>query len=115
MKVVLVDNDVALLRSLEIVLSSQGHEVSAFDDPRRACAALEAGASPDVLALDCVMPELSGLEVFERVRDALPKRCKVVFISGHTDQIDSESVMRRGAHGFLAKPLDLDALSRFME
>jgi len=111
MNVVIVDDDPNLTRSLEIVLTRQGHKVRTFQDAAEADFFLEQGARVDVLILDYMMPEFNGVEIMGRVRDALPDHCKVILISGHTDLVDRGSLRKLGIDDFLPKPLDLHALS----
>lgn len=115
MKVVVIDNDRALIRSLEIFLSTRGHQVIAFDSPTDACAFLQADEGTDVLILDFLMPELTGADVLQRIKKRLPKSCKIILISGHTDLIEPIYLESIGVHAFLPKPLDIDQLTRVME
>lgn len=112
MTVVVVDNDTALLRSLEIFLSQYGHQVEAFNNPAAAAEYLDHQASPDALVVDYVMPGLSGLELLGRSRSRLAESCRVVLISGHTDQIEPLDLEAHGIGQFVPKPLDLFQLCR---
>ena len=114
MRVWVIDNDPALLRSLEILLMNQGYDVECFDDPLVASRTLERGAPPDVLVLDYVMPGLNGGELLARCRHRLPENCNVIVISGHTDQIETEELEKLGMSAFLPKPLDLERLDQIL-
>lgn len=116
MRVVVLDNDTALLKSLELVLASLGHEARCFADPLEACSSLAAGPLPDVLILDYVIPGMSGREVLERLgRRGGEPRPLVILISGHTDLLQPRDLEPLGIDAFLPKPLDLDRLSRLVE
>src|SRR5438477_2818515 len=65
---------------------------------------------PDVIVLDLQLPDGSGLELFERVRAADPKR-PVVFITAHGTMETTIEAMKRGAFDYLTKPLDLEQMS----
>jgi CheY-like chemotaxis protein len=71
----------------------------------------EHGAAIDLLVTDVVMPQMSGRELADRLRDLRP-RMRVLFVSGHTD----DSVLRHGvvAEGvaFLQKPVTPDLIAR---
>jgi DNA-binding NtrC family response regulator len=124
MNVIVVDDDVALLRSLAIVLTSRGHTVKSFDDSREASCFIEhsqpapsparcgAGADKpvDVLIVDYIMPGLTGEELLRRTRERLPQTCKVILISGHTDLIEPLNLEAMRVSAFLPKPLDFDKL-----
>jgi DNA-binding NtrC family response regulator len=110
MEIVVLDNDRALLRSVEIMLNAGGHRVHVFQDPESACRYVEKGGSLDILLLDYVMPHLSGTEVLQRIRKFLPGHARVVLISGHTEMIESLDLDDLGIARFLPKPLDLEQL-----
>jgi twitching motility two-component system response regulator PilH len=115
-RVAILDNDTALLKSLQLVLSSLGHETSCFADPRQACSFLAAGPPPDLLILDYVMPGMNGGEVLEQLDRILEgRRPPVILISGHTDLLDPRELEAMQVDAFLPKPLDLDRLTRLIE
>lgn len=114
MRVVVVDNDRALVRSLTIVLANQGHQVESFVDSRKAAVALGRTVVPEVLVLDYMMPGLDAIGLLKRVRGRLPVGCRVVLISGHTECWEDERLDRLGLSARLPKPIDLDALSRLI-
>ncbi len=110
MKVVIVDDDAVILRTLKILLSRQGHQVMTFGNPIEACSFLEQGRSLDVLILDYMMPWMTGDMVLRRIKSKLPQTCKVILISGNTKLIESLDLDGMGFTAFLPKPLDLDKL-----
>lgn len=65
---------------------------------------------PDVIVTDLQLPDGSGLDLFERVRAADPKR-PVVFITAHGTTETTIEAMKRGAFDYLTKPLDLEHMS----
>ena len=69
------------------------------------------------LILDLNMPGMNGWEVLRRLRgdfryQSKRQRFRVVILSGQSDPASREFVLGLGADAFLAKPLDLDELSR---
>ena len=115
MNLVIMDDDKALLRSLEILLVSRGHVVRSFHNPLEACSALQGGLPPDVLLLDFMMPELNAPEFLGRIGRQLPPTCKVILISGHTDLIEPLNLGAMGISAFLPKPLDFDRLCELVD
>ncbi len=65
---------------------------------------------PDVIVLDLQLPDGTGLELFERIRAADPKR-PVIFITAHGTTETTIEAMKRGAFDYLLKPLDLEQMS----
>jgi FixJ family two-component response regulator len=112
-QVFLVDDNDGFRNSTRWLLEGHGFRVDAFAGPRHFLAYLAALPEPQALraciVLDIRMPEMSGLEVQETLRQA---SCPfpVVFISGHGDVPLAVQAMRRGAAHFLEKPFGPDAL-----
>jgi RNA polymerase sigma factor (sigma-70 family) len=114
-RVFLVDDDPAVLRSLERVIASAGFAVESFDS---AVSFLEHVPHQDgatCLVLDLQLPGLSGLDLQnELMQSGHPM--SIVFLSGRGDIPSAAKAMREGAIDFLVKPVDepelLDAVSR---
>jgi len=66
-KVLLVDDDATLRRTLGIGLRAEGHEVLIAADGRSALQALRED-KPDIVVLDLGLPDVSGVEVLRRLR-----------------------------------------------
>jgi DNA-binding NtrC family response regulator len=70
------------------------------------------GAEPaDVILLDVRLPDLSGLEVYQRVRQ-IDARIPVIFITSTTAADTAIEAMQQGAYDYLFKPLDPPQLRR---
>jgi DNA-binding NtrC family response regulator len=67
--------------------------------------------APDVVLLDLHLPDLSGLEVYERIRK-IDARMPVLFITAATDAHHAIEAMKQGAYDYLIKPLDTQHLRR---
>src|SRR3954449_11287397 len=61
---------------------------------------------PDVVVLDLNLPDMSGLDVFHRIR-AIDARIPVIFITGQGTTDTAIEAMKRGAFDYLLKPLDV--------
>ena len=79
MKVLLVDDDATLRRTLRIGLRAEGHEVLIAADGRTALPAVREDR-PDLVVLDLGLPDLSGIEVLRQLRgmehDARSSYCR---------------------------------------
>jgi FixJ family two-component response regulator len=113
-RVFVVDDDPSVLHALERLFRSSGLLVQAFDSPSEFFDQI-VHDMPSCAVLDLMMPELSGLEIQERLiemGDDLP----LVFLSGQGDVPTAASAMRRGAVDFVVKPADeselMDAVTR---
>jgi FixJ family two-component response regulator len=111
-QIFLVDDNDAFRSSTRWLLQGHGYRVDAFSDPRHFLAYIDAGPTRmprSCLLLDMRMPEMSGMEV----QDALRQRgclLPIVFISGHGDVPLAVEAMRKGALHFLEKPFSNETL-----
>jgi len=107
--VYIVDDDEALRDSLVWLLESNSYKVAQFESAEAYLAAYRADMT-GCLVLDVRMPGMSGLELYERLRE---RHCTlpVVFITGHGDVPMAVSVLKKGAVDFIEKPFsDTDML-----
>lgn len=106
-RVLLVDDDVRLLRALRINLTARGYAVDTAVDGRSALHAAAEG-HPDVVVLDLGLPDLDGTEVVTALRafTAVP----IVVLSARTDSADKVRALDRGADDYVTKPFAVDEL-----
>ncbi|MFA4986338.1 MAG: response regulator [Candidatus Brocadiia bacterium] len=114
MKVAIIDNDPAILRSVQILLTQAGHFVRAFSDCREALAQFALEYRPDVIILDFVMPEMNGDCFLSTLRSSVKEIPRVILISGHAELVARKISDLRVDH-FLPKPVDFDALLRLVD
>ena len=102
---VLLVEDEELVRLLALtVLSAEGYKVLEASTGGNAIAlAAECRIAIDLVVTDVVMPELSGIEVVQRVGQLHPE-ARVLYISGYTDSDLSELGLERGDVALLPKP-----------
>jgi two-component system, OmpR family, response regulator MprA len=107
-RVLVVDDEPAMREALELALRLDGFEVDLAADGREAIRRLPA-LRPDVVLLDVLMPELDGLEVCRRMRDA-GDRTPVLMLTARDDVEDRVNGLEAGADDYLAKPFALPEL-----
>ncbi|MFA7606845.1 MAG: response regulator transcription factor [Rhodocyclaceae bacterium] len=110
----IVDDDEALRDSLVWLLESSGYRAEAFDSADAFLSVFSPELTGCVL-LDVRMPGMSGLELFELLRQ---RHCTlpVIFITGHGDVPMAVSVVKKGAVDFIEKPFgDRDMLALIEE
>ena len=110
--VLVVEDEDAVRRIVKIALESTGYRVlEARSGPEALEAARTIGDGIHLVVTDVVMPEMSGRELVERLKQELPA-LKVLYMSGYTD----DAVMRHGivesGVAFLQKPFSPLALAR---
>jgi FixJ family two-component response regulator len=106
--VFVVDDDISVRESLELLIGNEGWQPQTFasaqeflDHPR--------AATPSCLILDISLPGLNGLELQKRIaaeRTDMP----IIFITGHGDVPKTVQAMKAGAVEFLTKPFNDDVL-----
>src|SRR6516162_7596888 len=64
---------------------------------------------PDVVLLDLLLPDQSGLDVYQQIR-AIDARIPVIFITITRGADAAIEAMKQGAYDYLCKPLDLNQL-----
>lgn len=102
MNLYIVDDDLAVRRSLGMLLISRGFRVQAFESGDDFVREADL-TSPGCVILDLRMAGLSGLQVFEILRERASPLA-VVFLSGHGDISLATDAMRNGASIWLPKP-----------
>jgi FixJ family two-component response regulator len=103
-----VDDDAAVLKSIDRLLRSAGFAVRTFPSPHDFLLKRDADA-PGCLVLDLSMPGLDGLQL-QRALIVSGDPCPVVFITGNGDIPASVKAMKAGAVDFLTKPFDREQL-----
>ncbi|MCC6473134.1 MAG: sigma 54-interacting transcriptional regulator [Burkholderiales bacterium] len=102
--ILLVDDDVDILKLVSMRLSAAGHEVQALDSGERALAAFEA-RRPHLVITDLKMGGMDGMALFEEIRRRAPT-LPVIVLTAHGTIPDAVAATQRGVFGFLPKPFD---------
>ena len=80
--VFVVDDNVALTKMAEMILTAEGFQCHAFCDPTQVVAAFKRGSPhPDLLLTDYEMGSMNGLELIARCRQEIPT-LKAILVSG---------------------------------
>lgn len=115
--VFVVDDDVSVRESLELLILSAGWEPQTFESAERFLARPHV-PKPSCLILDIAMPGLDGLELQKRV-SAARADLPIIFVTGRGDVPMTVQAMKCGAAEFLTKPFNaevlLNALSKAIE
>ncbi|GGU07745.1 response regulator [Nocardioides albus] len=106
-RVLVVDDEPALLRALAINLRAAGWEVETATDGRSALAAV-AATRPDVVLLDLGLPDLDGTEVIEGLRGWT--QVPVVVLSARQHGDDKIEALDLGADDYVTKPFAMNEL-----
>jgi DNA-binding response OmpR family regulator len=110
-RVLVADDDPALKVLLNVLLTRAGFEVDFAQDGREALEKMK-GDHYAVLMLDLILPQMSGTEVIEQLRQQRPELlAKVIVLTsasrGIIEKVDTSSI-----HALLLKPFDIQDLIR---
>jgi UDP-3-O-acyl N-acetylglucosamine deacetylase len=107
-KVLIVDDEERVLKSIAGVLEDEGFRVATAKSGEEAIGIFQQ-EGPDVTLLDIWMPGMDGIEVLKRLKWIAPD-CQVIMISGHATISTAMTAVKLGAFDFIEKPLSLDVL-----
>jgi CheY-like chemotaxis protein len=103
--ILLVDDNVFLLRSMALAITEQGHFVGTAQAGREAISYIRV-TPPDVVVLDIFMPEMDGFETLHAIRAEFPQ-LRTVLVSGGGASHNHhylQMISRLGADAVLQKP-----------
>jgi DNA-binding response OmpR family regulator len=107
-RILVVEDDLAILTGLSMNLNFEGYEVLQAQDGRQGLArALD--ESPDLLVLDVMLPELNGFEVLKELRQR-GRDIPVVVLSAKGAEMDKILGLNLGADDYVVKPFGLQEL-----
>ena len=106
-KILVVEDERKLARYLELELTHEGYEIRLAHDGRAALRMHEEWKS-DLIILDLMLPELSGIEVCRRVRqkDGVP----IIMLTAKDDVSDKVMGLDMGADDYMTKPFAIEEL-----
>ncbi|MBD2256095.1 response regulator [Pseudanabaena sp. FACHB-2040] len=104
-RVLIVDDDPSILEMLRVTLEPWGFEVITLDHPLQLWDCLET-VPPDLLVLDIEMPEVSGIELCQTLRnDSRWGWLPILFLTSKTDPDTVHQVFAAGADDYISKPI----------
>jgi DNA-binding response OmpR family regulator len=108
LRVLIVEDDEAIGRTLETVLGERGYDVVRAVDGGSALVAADAHR-PDLVLLDIGLPDMDGVEVCRRLRRASP-RLLIVMLTARDAEMDVVLGLNAGADDYVVKPFRLAEL-----
>jgi DNA-binding response OmpR family regulator len=106
-RILLIDDDAALLEVTSIVLASEGYKVTTAEDGPAALRAL-GDEEPDLVVLDIMLPGMSGFEVLKKLRER--SDVPVVLLTAKSQSVDKVVGLELGADDYITKPFDTKEL-----
>lgn len=107
-RILLIDNEVATLRVLTLLLSAEGYEVSAFREPDKAVDAIKA-QDFDLIISDIRMSPINGMELLRIARQERPAT-PVIMLTAYGNPESEAEARNLGAYDYVTKPFNVDHL-----
>lgn len=113
-KIILIDDDEAIFHTISIVLSKPEYDLVYFKDTASALQYLRrAGSKVDLIILDIMIPDQSGLEFLDALghrKSAIP----VIVISALDSARTAVEALKKGAADYLTKPFTLESIKEMI-
>ena len=106
-KILIVEDEVKIARFVTLELEHEGYEVQAAHDGRTGLTLYESW-QPDLLILDLMLPELSGIEVCRRLRQT--SDVPIIMLTAKDDVSDKVMGLDMGADDYMTKPFAIEEL-----
>jgi two-component system KDP operon response regulator KdpE len=106
-RILIVDDDPAILRLLSTNLKARGYEVVTANNGEEALEALQ-NEFVDLIILDLMMPKIDGVEVCRRIREW--SDVPIIILSARGDEKDKVKCLEIGADDYLTKPFGIAEL-----
>ncbi|PLS77858.1 MAG: histidine kinase, partial [Chloroflexi bacterium] len=108
LRVIIVDDEPLIAKSLHGLLTKEGHEAEWFTEPLKALEAISR-APVDVIFADLMMPDMDGVTLIQRAKQRVPQALHVV-VTGQANPQQLELVKGLGVNAVIEKPFSLDAI-----
>lgn len=108
LKVLLVDDEIEITRSVSAYLEQSGFQVTTLNSGEKVVETV-AQWHPDLVVLDIIMPAVDGVELCRRIRQ-LPSYTPIIMLTSKSDVVDKVVGLEVGADDYLTKPFSLREL-----
>ena len=108
MHILVVDDDESTRKGIVFFLENEAFEVTAAGNGKEALERAES-YSYDLILTDVKMPEMSGLELLQKMQEK-PVRPPIMIMTAFATVADAVKALQNGAEDYLTKPLNLDEL-----
>ncbi len=103
--VLIVDDEEDVLRILDYNLKQEGYQTRCASSGQEALDLVRKEPVPDIILLDLMLPDLSGMEVCRRIRDEeRTRRIPVVMLTAKGEEVDRVMGFQAGADDYVVKP-----------
>jgi DNA-binding response OmpR family regulator len=107
-RILVIDDDATVRRSLELALKNNGYDVNVAENGKEAIKKSKTKLY-NLALVDLRLPDMDGIELLTSMREAAPKMVKII-ITGYPSQENAIEAVNRGADGYLVKPYTMEEL-----
>ena len=107
-RILVVDDDESIKNSLAAILQNEGYIVDVAESGSEAIKKSEV-VLYNVALIDIRLPDMEGIELLTRMRDAVPKIRKII-ITGYPSMQNAIKAVNKNADAYILKPMDLENL-----
>ena len=107
-RILVIDDDATVRKSLEAVLKEDGYEVDVAENGKEAISKSKSRLY-NLALVDLRLPDMDGIELLTAMRDTTPKMVKII-ITGYPSLEKAIEAVNRGADGYMVKPYTMEKL-----
>ena len=106
--IILIEDEISLQSLIRLNLEAEGYSVSVFSEGNQAIQKINEIISKDLVILDVMLPQISGLQICEKIREI--STVPILFLSAKGTTSDRIEGLKKGGTDYLVKPFDLEEL-----
>ena len=106
--IILIEDELSLQNLIRLNLEAEGYSVSVFSEGNQAIKNIHEIISKDLVILDVMLPQISGLQICEKIREI--SSVPILFLSAKGTTSDRIEGLKKGGTDYLVKPFDLEEL-----
>lgn len=112
-KILLVDDDIDLLETIEEGLSLSGYEIITANNGKKAVELYKEN-NPCITLMDIKMPQMDGYETFSKIKE-ISNDAKIIFITGYETISKTQIARNQGLIGILEKPIKIKEIINIIQ
>jgi len=112
-KILIVDDNLSLCKTMSLVLNRKGYDVSTANDGFEAIDRVK-NEFFDIIFMDIKMPVLNGVETYKKIREVNDKIIIIMMTAYAVDDLIQDA-LKEGAYGIIYKPLDFENIVSLIE
>jgi len=102
-KILVIDDDIAILQMIVNILKKDGYEVTSFSDPKKID--ILTTSNYDLILLDVMMPDIDGFTLCSKIRSIT--NCPILFLTAKSDEQSLVKGLSQGADDYISKPFGI--------